>query len=321
MPDAERPPQVIAIDQAARGERGTATLSPAEVARRLAALERQVEQALAGNRTAPESGTLLGVLLDEALAAYSDVRRWLSGEVRAELSPLGELGRRLLYRLWWRVDVVGRERVPPAGRVLLAVNRAGTLVPYAALMVAEAFDAPERPAVPLVDRALLGLPLVGPSLAACGARPSASREVRAVLRTDGMAVVMPEGPAAVGKPWPLRYRLAPFGHGPLLRAAVETGAPIVPVAAIGSEETQPTVLRVEALGRLVGLPAIPVTPTLLPLPTKWTLYVGEPIDVPGRWHPAAAGDPEVLRTLRARVREQLQAVVGDGLRRRGGVFR
>jgi len=320
MADPERPSRVIPIDGVRQNGRSGSAPAPAEVARRLAQLEHEVEEALAAPDRQDAAGLVRSVL-DEALGAYSDVRRWLAGEARAEASPLGELGRRLLFRLWWRVEVVGVERVPASGRVLVVVNRAGTLVPYAAFMVAEALEAPERAAVPCIDPALLRLPVLGPMLAGLGGRLATAREVRAILRTDDLAVVLPEGPGTVGKPWSLRYRLGAFTRVPLLRTAIETGAPIVPVAAIGSEETQPTLARLEVLGRPLGLPALPVTPTLVPLPTKWTLCVGEPLDVASRWPPAAAGDAQVLRALRVQVRERLQDLVSDGLRRRRGLFR
>jgi 1-acyl-sn-glycerol-3-phosphate acyltransferase len=119
----------------------------------------------------------------------------------------------------------------------------------------------------------------------------------------------------VAKPVAHRYRLVSFTRGALLRVAVEAGVPIVPVAVIGAEETQPVVWRVERLGRLLGLPAVPVTPALVPLPTKWTIHVGEPLDPPAR-----TSDARTLRGVRERVRERLQGLVSDGVRRRAGLF-
>jgi 1-acyl-sn-glycerol-3-phosphate acyltransferase len=119
----------------------------------------------------------------------------------------------------------------------------------------------------------------------------------------------------VARPVAHRYRLAAFNRGRLLRVAVDARVPIVPVAVIGAEETQPVLWRVERLGRLLGLPAVPVTPALIPLPTKWTIHVGEPLDPP-----VGTADQPALRTVRTRVRERLQGLMSDGVRRRPGLF-
>ena len=114
----------------------------------------------------------------------------------------------------------------------------------------------------------------------------------------------------------------------LARLAIESGAPVVPVAVIGAEEVHPVLARFDLPGRLLGLPTLPITPTfpwlglagLVPLPTKWLLLAGEPIDVAAR-HPAAdADDAAAVGRLRDQVRERLQALVLEGLRRRRSVF-
>ena len=79
----------------------------------------------------------------------------------------------------------------------------------------------------------------------------------------------------------------------------------------------PSLWRVERLGRLLGLPAVPVTPALVPLPTKWTIHVGDPLDAAGARQPTR----RALRALRGRVRERLQGLVSDGVRRRRGPVR
>lgn len=324
MPDSDRPAgdapsRVIPLSAGRRGGRFAPLSSATDVARRLAALERQVEDALADAGRASGADTMLRAAADEVLARYGDVRRWVMGE--SPVNPLAEMSRQAFYRFWWRVDAVGLERVPRIGRVLVVANRAGTLLPYEAFMLAEALEGTVRAARPLIDPSLIDIPIVGSALAGLGAMPSTPTNVRQVLQSDELAVVFPEGPGAVAKPYAQRYRLAAFGRSPLLRAAVETGTPIVPVAVIGSEEVHPVLYRAEALGKPLGLAAVPITPTLLPLPTKWTLHVGEPLDVAARWAPAAAKDAKVLRALREQVRERLQGLVSDGVRRRRGLFR
>jgi 1-acyl-sn-glycerol-3-phosphate acyltransferase len=131
------------------------------------------------------------------------------------------------------------------------------------------------------------------------------------------AILFPEGRDAVAKPFDRRYRLARFGQTPLLRAALEAGAPIVPVAVVGCEEAQPVLWRVERPVRPLGLPVIPIMPTLLPLPTKWRLHVGAPLEV-GR--SGAAGDARVVARVATELRERLQGLVSESVGRRRGLF-
>jgi 1-acyl-sn-glycerol-3-phosphate acyltransferase len=139
-------------------------------------------------------------------------------------------------------------------------------------------------------------------------------------------VVLPEGPRALAKTFRQRYRLAGFGRGGFARLAIEHGAPILPVAVIGAEEAQPVLLRLP--GAAFGLPDLPITPTfpwlglagLAPLPTKWSLHVGEPLEIAGVHPAAAAGDHARVRRVRDQVRERLQALLLDALRRRSGIF-
>lgn len=320
MGGPEGPPRVISLEKARRGPHDDPLASPPRVLERLAALEAQVEKALAGARTANDPASPVGSALDDLLSAYSEVRRWLAREVRPGPPAAGELIRRLLFRVWWRVEVVGVERVPLEGRVLAVVHRPSPLVPYATFMVAEAFVSPLRPAVPCVEPVLLRAPVLGPLLRTLGGRPATAGEVRSILARDGLAVVAPEGPRAVARPWALRYQVGTLTRVALLRAAVETGAPIVPVAAIGSEETQPTLARLPLLGRALGLPALPLSPVAVPLPVKWVLRVGEPLDMASRWPPEQARDPAALRALRVEVRERLAGLLREGLGRwgRGG---
>ena len=73
--------------------------------------------------------------------------------------------------------------------------------------------------------------------------------------------VFPEGAKGTGKPFSDRYRLQRFGRGGFVELALRTGAPIVPVAVVGSEEIYPKLGDVPPLARLIGAPFFPVTPT------------------------------------------------------------
>jgi len=287
-----------------------------DLTRRLSTLERQVERALAATETGVSMLPSVDTLLDGVTVGLDNVLRLLGGEPEATAAvfetPLGFLARR-----WWRIEVLGRERLPRRGPMLLVANRVPAAVPYEALVLARALaqGAPKAAAVrPLVDPWLLELPVVGATLRALGARPATRLAARAVLEAGESLVVFPEGQAAIGKSLAQRYRLAPFRRGVLLNAALEAGVPVIPVAVIGAEDAQPVVGRLPGLGWL-GLPPFPITPVPFPLPTKWTVHVGDPLAVP-----SAGADARAMQEFQARVRERLQGLLSDAVRRRPGLF-
>jgi len=312
--------RVVSMRGARRGRRAGALLSPAEVARRLFALERQVEEALGGAEI-DQGATLVEAAADDLLSAYGQVSRWIAGE-EAPGTGIGGAALRALYRYWWRVDAVGLERVPRRGPVMVVANRASSLPPYDAFMIALALQGanPERVVHPLIDDWLLKLPLGQRLFEALGAYPATAGKARRIVDAGGAAILFPEGKEALAKPSTRHYRVARFGRKKLLRVAVETGTPIVPVAVIGSEEVHPVLCRLDALGKPLGLPALPLTAGVIPLPTKWTLYVGEPLDVAERLKPEHAEDDGEMKLLRDQIRERLQALVSEGVRRRRGLF-
>jgi 1-acyl-sn-glycerol-3-phosphate acyltransferase len=106
-----------------------------------------------------------------------------------------------------------------------------------------------------------------------------------------------------------------------MRLALETNAPVVPLAVIGGEEQYPAVGNVRSLAKLLGMPVFPLIPHVLlgfplPLPTKYRLYFGEPMSF--------SGDPdEDDSDIQARVelvRESIQSMIGRGLSERQHIF-
>ena len=324
MSEGDRPAEsarVLTLEGRSRTRRVPHLLSPGDVARRLAALEKQVEEALGAERVA--RGTInVEQVIDEVLGAYFASRAWLASETAGlATSLLGEMSLAALRRWWWRVDVVGRERLP-AGPALVVANRGSALLPYDALMagVALGTGGPTRRVRPFVDEWLMGLPVIAGVLDALGAERIGRTRVRRALDQGETAVVFLEGRDAVARPYAEAYRVGRFTRTSVLRTAVEAGVPIVPVGIIGVDEVHPVLARIPVprLLSAVGIPALPVTPTLLPLPTKWKLFVGDPLDTTA--HRNEAYDAGVVRSLATRVRERLQGLVSDGLRRRRSIF-
>ncbi len=235
-----------------------------------------------------------------------------------------------LYSRWFRVEALGLSNVPSKGRALLVANHAGSL-PYDSAMVMHAVrrDHPSRRDVrPLVEDTVFHLPFLGPIMNRIGGVRADPENAERLLRHDELVAVFPEGEKGMGKLWKDRYRLQRFGRGGFIKLALRTGSPIIPVAVVGAEEAAPMLGKVTWFARNIGIPWIPVTPTfpwlgpagLLPLPSKWYVEFGEPLDL-SNLGPEAADDRLLVNKLADKIRTQIQTMV-DGLlaRRRSPVL-
>ncbi len=228
-----------------------------------------------------------------------------------------------LYSKWFRVEALGIDHVPDKGRALLVANHAGSL-PYDSAMVMHAVrrDPPSRRDVrPLVEDTVFHLPFLGPLMNRIGGVRADPENAERLLRRDELVAVFPEGEKGMGKLWKDRYRLQRFGRGGFVKLALRTGAPIIPVAVVGAEEAAPMLGKVTWFAKNIGIPWIPVTPTfpwlgpagLLPLPSKWYVEFGEPIDLHAQGlGPASADDRLLVNRLADQIRSQIQSMI-DGL--------
>jgi 1-acyl-sn-glycerol-3-phosphate acyltransferase len=231
-----------------------------------------------------------------------------------------------LYSRWFRVEASGLEHVPQHGRALLVANHAGTL-PYDSAMVMHAVrrDHPARRDVrPLVEDTVFHLPFLGPIMNRIGGVRADPENAERLLKKDELVAVFPEGEKGMGKLWRDRYRLQRFGRGGFVKLALRTGAPIIPVAVVGAEEAAPMLGKVTWFAKNIGIPWIPVTPTfpwlgpagLLPLPSKWFVRFGTPIDLGVRTGPSAAEDRLLVNKLADQIRSEIQQMVDELLVKR-----
>lgn len=265
--------------------------------------------------------------LSRRMAGRYHEDEWGFDEELAEMAfPLFEA----LYERWWRVTSIGVRNVPSHGRALLVANHAGSMFPFDATMIGTAI-LKEHP-LPRWAKALVldwafDLPYVSLVLRKIGGVPAHPENAVRLLEQDNLVMVFPEGVKGTGKPFSQRYRLARFGRGGFVEMALRTGAPIVPVAVVGSEEIYPKIGESPALARLIGAPFFPLTPTfpwlgalgLLPLPSRWRIEFCEPIEISG-YGPEAAADRGLVFDLSEQVRERVQAAIYENLAARGSAF-
>ncbi|HEY2007000.1 MAG TPA: 1-acylglycerol-3-phosphate O-acyltransferase, partial [Solirubrobacteraceae bacterium] len=168
--------------------------------------------------------------------------------VRAILEPF--------FLLYFRMSRIGREHIPGSGPVIVAANHRSFLDPFVIATMAR------RPMYYVAKKELFRRPWQAWILNALGAFPvdrgAADEEMittaKAILARGDIVLIFPEGtrtrPGSLGKP--------KRGVG---RLALETGAPVVPVAVIGTEairrgwRIRPHKVRMRA-GRALRFPVV-----------------------------------------------------------------
>jgi 1-acyl-sn-glycerol-3-phosphate acyltransferase len=266
-------------------------------------------------------------LLSRRLRGEYHEDEWGFDEEFAEaVYPLFEF----LYEVWWRVEPDGILNVPSHGRALLVSNHAGALFPFDASMILLAImkrhPLPRWARFMVLDWAFV-LPFLSAFMRRVGGVPASRHNAHRLLEQEHLVMVFPEGAKGTGKQFSERYRLQRFGRGGFAEVALRTGAPIVPVAVVGSEEIYPKLGDARPVARMLGAPFVPVTPTFpwlgplgtIPLPAKWRIEFCEPIDVSG-YGPDAAEDRRLLFDISEQVRETIQGKLYENLVKRGSAF-
>jgi 1-acyl-sn-glycerol-3-phosphate acyltransferase len=235
-----------------------------------------------------------------------------------------------LYYNYWRVSVEGLLHIPNEGRGLIVANHSGTL-PYDGSMIAASIvnEHPARKDVRfLVEDFVYHFPFLGTFMYRIGGVRACPENAERLLFKDHLVTVFPEGIKGIGKHYKNRYRLQRFGRGGFIKLALRTNSPVIPTAVIGAEEIHPLIYKSTILARPLGIPYIPVTPTLpllgplglIPLPSKWTVVFGEPIVFRPKYGPKDAEDQLLVNRLSEMVRMKIQDMVTETLKKRRSIW-
>jgi 1-acyl-sn-glycerol-3-phosphate acyltransferase len=236
---------------------------------------------------------------------------------------------RPLYRSWFRVEVRGIENIPATGGALVVANHSGTIAMDSLMTQVAVHD--EHPASRhlrmLGADLVFQTPVIGQVARKSGSTLAANPDAERLLSSGELCGVWPEGFKGVGKPFTERYKLQRFGRGGFVSAALRTGVPIIPCSIVGAEEIYPIIGNMKTVARLIGAPYAPITPTwpwlgplgLIPLPSKWIIEFGAPVET-ADLGPAAADDPMLVFDLTDQVRETIQQTLYSLLMQRRSVF-
>ncbi|MDQ1248886.1 MAG: 1-acyl-sn-glycerol-3-phosphate acyltransferase [Actinomycetota bacterium] len=135
-----------------------------------------------------------------------------------------------MLRSWYRLTVLGVDNVPARGPVILAANHVGFLdVPVLAAAAPRPVRtlAPDELFVPPLDRMSAAAGQI--SMAHDGPQVAALRMAREVLEAGESVAIFPEAQRGDGRVARIRHEAAYL--------ALRTGAPVVPVALLGTRRT------------------------------------------------------------------------------------
>jgi 1-acyl-sn-glycerol-3-phosphate acyltransferase len=158
-----------------------------------------------------------------------------------------------------------------------------------------------------------------------GAVRACQENAQRLLEGENLTAVFPEGIKGIAKNYSDRYKLQRFGRGGYVKLALRTGAPVIPVAIVGAEETYPLLYMVKAFSKMLGVPFLPVTPTfpwlgplgLAPLPSRWRIVIGKPVTEVGQHGSDGARDEVLVGELNDRVRSEVNRLLQQALESRG----
>ncbi len=104
-----------------------------------------------------------------------------------------------------------------------------------------------------------------------------------------------------------------------MRLALKTKTPIIPLGFVGGGDAVPTVMNSYGLGKLMGVPYVPVTPygLALPLPAPCQVHYGEAM----RFEGTGDEDDSVIRGYVDQVKARIAQLMADARKaRRARIF-
>ena len=217
---------------------------------------------------------------------------------------------RTVMATYFRAEVRGLDNIPDSGPALLVGNHSGGALIADTFVFATAFYAkfgPDRRFHQLAHDIAARLPATG--IRRWGTVAASHDNARKAFDRGAPVLVYPGGDYETFRPSWHSDRIEFGGRKGFIKLALEHDVPIVPVVAIGGQETALFLTRGERAAQLTGwakltrIKVLPVAlapplgisvldlPPRLPLPSKVTIEVLPPIDLADRFGP----DPEHRR--------------------------
>jgi 1-acyl-sn-glycerol-3-phosphate acyltransferase len=286
---------------------------------------------LHSDAAAPESSTWM--LTTTATAKTPSRRTSTALRMRSELTD--EFGLDVAYeaklrpffeamsRNYLHVQVIGAQHIPARGRALLVSNHSRSLA-WDGILLRTALrlhHQAQREVRWLVEDDQFHAPFLGTFVNRLGAVRACQENAERLLQREELVAVFPEGAKGSDKRYQDRHKLHRFGRGGYVKLALRTGAPVIPVAIVGNDDPPPMLSRVKLLSRWVGGPLFALTsglPRLGPLgvppvPGRWRIAIGEPIQEIARQDVDAVRDEGIVHELNECVRSAIKQLVEQAL--------
>ncbi len=216
-----------------------------------------------------------------------------------------------VYRFYFKVDVYGLDNVPSRGRGVMVGNHSGGVAIDGAMAMGSMLLDAEPPRLPhaMIDKFIHQFPGFSQFMARTGQFTGNPDQAKRLLDAERLILVFPEGARGTAKLAKDADTLVGFGTG-FMRLALETKSPIIPFGFVGGGEALPTVANLKRLGRLMGVPYIPVTKwgLLIPKPTRFQLLYGQPMFFEGSGHER----DEVVNEMVDQVKERIRDLIAQG---------
>ena len=241
-------------------------------------------------QTASPTAFTLGSIARGAAGLAADVAGTIAGQVAARV-PSADLDERdpdyirenlpaqwLLASLYFRADVRGLHNIPEEGGVLLVGNHSGGNLTPDSIVLSLAFNTyfgVERGFYQLAHNLVVSMPYLG-FMRRFGTVAANPENARNALAGGNALLVYPGGDYEVHRPTWESAKVDFGGRKGFIRLALEEDVPIVPVVAIGGQETALFLSRGEWLAKLLRLDRmfrLKVLPISLALP--WGLNIGD----------------------------------------------
>ena len=186
-----------------------------------------------------------------------------------------------IYKYYFDVKIHGTENLDPNRPYMVISNHTGQ-IPIDALLICIAFASElENPIFlrPLVERFLTSLPFLGKWSSEAGAVLGDRNNCLNLLKRKESILVFPEGVSGIAKSPKDFYRLKPFTKG-FIRMALQAKVDILPISVVGAEDFYPFVFHLRKIAKMLNIPALPISPNLIPLPSPVDIYIGRPYSLP-----------------------------------------
>jgi 1-acyl-sn-glycerol-3-phosphate acyltransferase len=218
---------------------------------------------------------------------------------------------RALSSLYFRADVRGLGNIPAAGPVLLVGTHSGGAMIADTFVFAQSFYdhfGPERQFHQLAHDLLFKVPGARALVQRYGTIPASPENMKRALDRDAALLVYPGGDHETYRPSWESGQVGFAGRTGFVELALKYDIPVIPVVAIGGQETALFLGRGRRLAsalqlnRLLRLKVLPLAigppfgltvldlPGRIPLPSKITIRVLKPIDLRDRL--GSGPDPE-----------------------------